>query len=276
MTSQSAGITFRCFEASIMVGETVKDRRGSSISAAIGSTALRGPSASPAPGTSPAPFRGTPPPLARAAAPPVARQPLDERGGLDERVVGDAGHRRVAGPAVDAQGERRDHLLGERADVEHAAAQDEPVAGALVDRVVGAHRVGMLLEQPLRPKPAPTSSSAAATKIRSPAGRKPSRASEAIATALAATSPFMSRAPRPQISPSRSSPDQGSTCHSAGSARTVSVCESMAASARRRCPGSARRGWRAPERARRARTARRSPRGTRAEARPPPSRSRAG
>ena len=51
----------------------------------------------------------------------------------------------------------------------------------------------------------PTSSSAAATKIRSPPGSKPSRASEAIATALAATSPFMSRAPRPQISPSRNS-----------------------------------------------------------------------
>ena len=76
------------------------------------------------------------------------------------------------------------------------------------------------------PKPSPTSSSAAATKIRSPLGSKPSRASEAIATALAATSPFMSSAPRPQISPSRNSPDHGSTCHSAGSATTVSVCES--------------------------------------------------
>ena len=35
----------------------------------------------------------------------------------------------------------------------------------------------------------------------------------------------MSSAPRPQTSPSRSSPDHGSTCHSAGSASTVSVCE---------------------------------------------------
>ena len=74
----------------------------------------------------------------------------------------------------------------------------------------------------------PTSSSAAATKIRSPAGSKPSRASEAIATALAATSPFMSRAPRPQTSPSRTSADHGSTSHSPGSACTVSVCERRA------------------------------------------------
>ena len=36
----------------------------------------------------------------------------------------------------------------------------------------------------------------------------------------------MSSAPRPQTSPSRSSPDHGSSCHSAGSASTVSVCES--------------------------------------------------
>ena len=71
--------------------------------------------------------------------------------------------------------------------------------------------------------PSPTSSSAAATKIRSPAGSKPSRASDAIATALAATWPFMSSAPRPHTWPSLSSPDQGSTDHSAASASTVSV-----------------------------------------------------
>ena len=65
-------------------------------------------------------------------------------------------------------------------------------------------------------------------KITSPFGWKPSRASDAIATALAATWPFMSSAPRPQISPSRSSPDHGSSSHSAGSASTVSVCERSA------------------------------------------------
>ena len=74
--------------------------------------------------------------------------------------------------------------------------------------------------------PSPISSSAVAAKIRSPAGSNPSRASDAIATAFAATWPFMSSAPRPQTQPSRSSPDHGSTDHSAGSASTVSVCES--------------------------------------------------
>ncbi len=58
-----------------------------------------------------------------------------------------------------------------------------------------------------------------------------------MATALAATWPFMSRAPRPQISPSRSSPDHGSTCHSAGSASTVSVCESRASRGPSPVPG---------------------------------------
>ena len=43
----------------------------------------------------------------------------------------------------------------------------------------------------------PSSSSATATNHRSPRGRKPSRASAAIATARAATSFFMSMAPRP-------------------------------------------------------------------------------
>ena len=65
-------------------------------------------------------------------------------------------------------------------------------------------------------------------KTRSPFGRNPSRARLAIATALAATCPFMSSAPRPQISPSTTSPDHGSRCHSAGSASTVSVWESSA------------------------------------------------
>src|SRR6266568_149515 len=69
-----------------------------------------------------------------------------------------------------------------------------------------------------RPKSSPTSSSAVAAKIRSPRGSKPSRASEAIATAFAATCPFMSSAPRPQTSPLRSSPENGCTCHASGDA----------------------------------------------------------
>ena len=88
-----------------------------------------------------------------------------------------------------------------------------------------------------RPKSSPTSSSAVAAKIRSPFGSKPSRASDAIATAFAATCPFMSSAPRPQISPSRSSPDQGSNCQSAASASTVSVCESSSNRGPPPCPG---------------------------------------
>jgi hypothetical protein len=50
---------------------------------------------------------------------------------------------------------------------------------------------------------------AAATKTRSPGGVKPSRASEAIATALAATWFFMSSAPRPQTWSSTGRPTTG-------------------------------------------------------------------
>ena len=74
------------------------------------------------------------------------------------------------------------------------------------------------------PKSSPTSSSAVRASSTSPGGRTPSRASEANATAAAATCPFMSSAPRPQISPSTRSPDHGSRRHSSGSASTVSVC----------------------------------------------------
>ena len=43
--------------------------------------------------------------------------------------------------AVHGQPERRAHLLGRGAEVEHPTAQLEPVAGALVHRVLGAHRL---------------------------------------------------------------------------------------------------------------------------------------
>ena len=52
--------------------------------------------------------------------------------------------------------------------------------------------------------------------MRSPDGSNPSRASDAIATAFAATWPFMSSAPRPQTSSSRTSPENGGTDQSAG------------------------------------------------------------
>ena len=102
------------------------------------------------------------------------------------------------------------------ADVEDAAAELEPVARALVDRVVAADGVGVLLAEPLQAEPvADLLVGGRRRRSRSPAGRKPSRASDAIATALAATCPFMSSAPRPQTSPSRSSPENGGTDHSA-------------------------------------------------------------
>ena len=129
---------------------------------------------------------------------------------LDERVVGDPGHRGVAAAAVHGQPERRAHLLGGRAEVEHAPAELEPVAGALVERVLAANGVrdargrATAGRSPRRP-PRRRSRRRSGRRV----GSKPSRASDAIATALAATCPFMSSAPRPQTWSSRSSPDHG-------------------------------------------------------------------
>ena len=83
-----------------------------------------------------------------AAAGAYVREPLDQRRRLHERVVGDPRHRRVPAAAVHAQHERRAHLLGGRAEVERAPGDLDPVAAALVDRVVGAARVGMLAHEP--------------------------------------------------------------------------------------------------------------------------------
>src|SRR4051794_25969185 len=75
------------------------------------------------------------------------------------------------------------------------------------------------------PTPAlPTSSSAISPSIRSPPGRKPSAASDASVTAVAATWHFMSIAPRPQMAPSRCSPANGSTDQSARRTGTTSRC----------------------------------------------------
>ena len=64
----------------------------------------------------------------------------------------------------------------------------------------------------------PSSSSASAIRRTSPFGTKPLRASTASATALAAVWHFMSSAPRPHRWPSRTSPANGGTLQSAGSA----------------------------------------------------------
>ena len=79
----------------------------------------------------------------------VGAELLDQRRRLDERVVRDVRHRRVAAAAVDAQTERRTHLLRGRTRVERLSAEFDPVPGALVDAVVRAHGVGMRLAQPL-------------------------------------------------------------------------------------------------------------------------------
>ena len=64
----------------------------------------------------------------------------------------------------------------------------------------------------------PSSSSASAISRTSPFGTQPLRASTASATALAAVWPFMSSAPRPHRWPSRTSPANGGTLQSSGSA----------------------------------------------------------
>src|SRR4051794_28189131 len=75
------------------------------------------------------------------------------------------------------------------------------------------------------PTPAlPTSSSAISPSIRSPPGRKPSAASDASVTAVAATWHFMSIAPRPQMAPSSCRPANGSTDQSARCTGTTSRC----------------------------------------------------
>ena len=75
----------------------------------------------------------------------------------------------------------------------------------------------------------PSSSSATASSHRSPRGRKPLRASSAIATARAATSFFMSTAPRPHSQPSSSSTASNGGCvQSRGSHGTTSVCPTNA------------------------------------------------
>ena len=79
-------------------------------------------------------------------------EPRDERRRLDERVVGDRRHRRVPAASVHAEDERRAHLLGGRAEVQHLAAELDAVAGAFVDREVGTHRVGVRFDEPLQPE----------------------------------------------------------------------------------------------------------------------------
>ena len=211
MSSQSAGMTFRSVDASTIVGANVGASSGSTSSPASGETERASASASSAGGRSPRSPRGTP----RVSGPSrgagaIRRQPLDERRRLHERVVGDPRHRRVPAAAAHAQQERRAHLLGGRAEVEGAAGDLDAVAAALVDRVVGAARVRMLADEPVEPEAVADLLVGRGDEDEVAAAAHPSRARLAIATALAATWPFMSSAPRPQTNPSRSSPPNGS------------------------------------------------------------------
>ena len=69
----------------------------------------------------------------------------------------------------------------------------------------------------------PDSSSATAKKIRSPVGRKPLSARLRKATAWEAVRFNMSTAPRPQTSPSTTSPSNGSRLQPSGFTGTTSV-----------------------------------------------------
>jgi len=61
----------------------------------------------------------------------------------------------VAAPAANDELERGGHLLGCRAEVERPSAELEAVARALVDGILGPHRIRMLLDEPLEPEARP-------------------------------------------------------------------------------------------------------------------------
>jgi len=83
----------------------------------------------------------------------VCTKRFDVPGSFDESVVRDTRHRGVAAAPVDADEERRRHLFGGRAEVDGAAAEDEPIPSSLVDGVVAANRVRMSLDEPAEPEP---------------------------------------------------------------------------------------------------------------------------
>ena len=140
---------------------------------------------------------------AEARACPESGRELDERRDLHEGVVSDARPRGVAAPSVDADPERRASSSRRSRAHGNAAAEDEPVAGAFVHAVVRANRLGMLLAEPLGQE----TGRPPRRRRRRRSGRRGIEAlagGDAIATALAATCPFLSSAPL-QICPSRRS-----------------------------------------------------------------------
>jgi hypothetical protein len=78
----------------------------------------------------------------------VGPERLEVPSGLHECVVRDPRHRGVPAAAVDTYGERSRRLLRGRAQVHRRRAEQQPIAAALVDRVVAPNRVGMLGAEP--------------------------------------------------------------------------------------------------------------------------------
>ena len=149
VSSTVPGITFRRSEAAIIVGESVNASSGSIVSAASGSSARSRSSTCRPAAARRARRRGSLRPRADRGLGLVGGELLDQRRRLHERVVGDPRHRGVAAAAVHDDPEGRAHLLRGGAEVEGAAAELDPLAAALVDRVVDPDRVGMVLAEPL-------------------------------------------------------------------------------------------------------------------------------
>ena len=157
----------------------------------------------------------------------VIEQPLAPASAARRRTLSaPRGHRRVAGAPVEAEPDRGDLLLADRDRHDAAAVGElEQRAAALVDRVVAAQVVGARGRArtsrrrrccaPRRPRRRGRRRRAAARRSVPPPRRRPTRA---------ASSPFMSAAPRPITRPSRSSPANGGTVQSASGAGTTSVC----------------------------------------------------
>ena len=91
----------------------------------------------------------------------------------------------------------------------------------------------MRVAEPLEPEAVPDLLVRGGDEDEVAGGPKPSRARDAIATALAATWPFMSSAPRPQTLAVDELAGPGSRAHSAGSATPCRYAEEARATGRR-------------------------------------------
>ncbi len=222
--STSAGMTLRLCEAVIIVGENVGASNARTTSPVISSSARRRSTMSAVGGSSPRTVRVNASTSCwtccsgwyaamRSISVAALTSALSAIDGID------ACPERPLTRILNGRGE----LLRRRALVERRAAELDAVAAALVDGEVAAHGIRVRLAQPLEAE-AVADLLVGGGGEDEVAGRPKALAHErGDATASAATWLFMSSAPRPQISPSRTSPENGGTDHSAGSARTTSV-----------------------------------------------------